>query len=269
MTLFNRINQGRLSMNSEQELHELQDQVKQLATKLDVVDQKLRQTQKSQTEFLTRMSHELNSPLSIILGYSQLLEISDLTNDQSDNLKEIIDAANYLNEQNQHLFKLAIAKNSALKVGEVVVKHIIDDSLLRFADVIAHKEINFVLSNDINSMSITVDGHYFEQVLNNLILNAVHYTNQAGTVNLDIARLEDSFKLSIHDEGQGIPEQLYPEVFTLFHDRNVENVEGLGMGLYLAKEYVELMGGEIGFDSVDGQGTTFWISLPANGDSVQ
>ena len=100
----------------EQELHELQAQVKQLAIKLDSVDKELKRTQKSQTEFLTRMSHELNSPLSIILGFSQLLESSNLTDDQSDNLKEIMDAANYLNEQNQHLFKLAIAKNSSLKI---------------------------------------------------------------------------------------------------------------------------------------------------------
>ena len=256
-------------MTSEQDLHELQIQVRQLATKLDEVDKELKKTQKSQTEFLTRMSHELNSPLSIILGYSQLLELSDLTDDQNDNLKEIIDAANYLNEQNQHLFKLAIAKNSALKVEKVVIKHIIDDSLLRFADVISHKEINVVLSNDINLMTIKADAHYLEQILNNLILNALHYTNQGGMVSLDITKQTDSFTLSIHDQGLGIPEQLYSEVFTLFHDRNVQNVEGLGMGLYLAKEYVELMGGEIGFDSIDGQGTTFWIILPANGDSFQ
>lgn len=251
-------------MTSEHEIISLQKQVQQLADKLDSVDKQLKRTQHAQTEFLSRMSHELNSPLSVIIGFSQLLESSELNDDQSDNLKEIIDAANYLHDQNQHLFKLAIAKNTALNIAPVVVKDVIADVIQRFSHEIASKEINMEISNDVNSLTVNADIKYFEHIITNLIMNALHYTNQGGTVTVDSSKQDGHYQISIHDEGLGIPTQLYSEVFTLFHDRNVENVEGLGMGLYLAKEYVELMGGEIGFDSVDGQGTTFWVLIPLN-----
>ena len=225
---------------------------------------KLKHSQQTQTEFLTRMSHELNSPLSVIIGFSQLLEASNLTEDQRDSLKGILDAANYLSQQNQHLFQLAVARNTALKIEPVVVKHIIDDAIQRFDDIIKSKSITIKVSSLLNTLIINTDIQYLEQVITNLVMNAIHYTSHEGTVRLDVTPLSDGYKILIHDQGVGIPKQLYSEVFTLFHDRNVDNVEGLGMGLYLAKEYVELMGGEIGFDSVDGQGTTFWITLPSN-----
>jgi signal transduction histidine kinase len=252
-------------MLTEQEMLAIQLQVNELSEKFASVDHELKQSRNSQTEFLTRMSHELNSPLSVILGFAQLLEKSSLTDEQQGSLSEIIDAANYLNQQNEHLFKLALAKNAALTFDSINVKKVIDATLQKFADVILKKTIQIDLGDGLEKVIIKGDQHYFEQIINNLLLNAIHYTNDLGTVKVSFQQQHNSVKLFVEDEGEGIPTQLYSEVFTLFHDRNVENVQGLGMGLYLAKEYVELMKGEIGFESVSGQGTTFWVILPTNG----
>jgi|GEM_PF-3930138 len=251
---------------SEQEISGLKVQVDQLAAKLEAVDKELKRSQLAQAEFLTRMSHELNSPLSVIIGFSQLLENSSLTEDQCENLQEVIDAANYLNDQNQHLFKLSLAKNSPLKFEPVKIKEILDISLQHFAELIQKKNIIIDEECVCPNAEIQADPQYIKQVVDSLIINALHYTNPAGTVSLTIEQQAHSLYISIHDGGVGIPEQLYSEVFTLFHDRNVENVEGLGMGLYLAKEYVELMDGEIGFESIDNHGTTFWVTLPLNAE---
>jgi len=251
-----------LFMSSGQEIHTLQVLVEQLGEKLEHVGQELKHSQQAQTEFLSRMSHELNSPLSVIIGFSQLLETSNLTEDQRDSLKGILDAANFLNQQNQHLFKLAVAKNTTVNLEPVAVKYVIDDALQRFDEIIEKKAITIDVGSRLYTLTLNADAHYLEQVLSNLVMNAIHYSNHAGTVSLDVDEQEGAYKISINDQGAGIPKQLYSNVFTLFHDQNVDNNDGLGMGLYLAKEYVELMGGEIGFNSVDGQGTTFWISLP-------
>ena len=103
------------------------------------------------------------------------------------------------------------------------------------------------------------------QVLLNLISNAIKYNEEGGTVTIDGTRHTPGFvRVAVIDTGQGIPENLQEHIFEPFNrlGRETSNIQGSGIGLTIAKELVELMGGNIGFSSGSG-GSTFWIELPA------
>ncbi len=233
-----------------------------LKEQLNAALQQISDLKKSQIEILTRLSHELNTPLNIIIGYARLFEADPLSEEKKEYITHILTSANYLHKQTAQLLKLAELKSKKLPIETVAVCEMLSQStsLVERAASIQGVRINLCLPA--TNLTVATFQVCLEQVLVNLLINAIHYSPRGGIVSITCVEDEDIVTITVKDEGRGIPEELKGVVFNLFHDRNIDHVEGLELGLYLAKEYVELLGGNIGFESEEDCGAEFWVTVP-------
>lgn len=233
-----------------------------LKKQLDAASQQILALKESQIEILTRLSHELNTPLNIIIGYARLFEAEPLSEEQKDYITHIVTSANYLHKQTAHLLKLAELKSKKLPIETVAVCEMLSQATSLVERTASAQEVRLNLCLPASNLSVETFQVCLEQVLVNLLINAIHYSPKGGIVYITCNEDKDTVKITVKDEGRGIPEELKGAVFNLFHDRNINHVDGLELGLYLAKEYVELLGGNIGFESEEDCGAEFWVTLP-------
>jgi signal transduction histidine kinase len=112
---------------------------------------------------------------------------------------------------------------------------------------------------------VSVDPDRFIQVMSNLLSNAAKYSPQGGAVRIQTEQRGDHVRVSVGDDGPGIPESFHEHIFEKFSQADASSTRekgGTGLGLHIAKRFVEHMQGRIGFDSEAGRGSTFWIELP-------
>jgi len=247
-------------MKSDQDA--ISQQNKLLKQQLDAANQEISALKASQIEVLTRLSHELNTPLNIIIGYARLFEAEQLSKEQQENIHQILTSANYLHKQTAQLLKLAELKSQQLPLEMVAIGDMLSAAMSLVERTASEKAVHIFQCIPSENLLVETYQVCFEQVLVNLLINAIHYSPKHGTVSLTCEENNGLVKITVQDQGQGIPDELKDSVFNLFHDRNIDHVEGLELGLYLAKEYVELLGGNIDFESEQDHGAAFWITLP-------
>ena len=129
--------------------------------------------------------------------------------------------------------------------------------------VIASNEYTLVLQGD-KDVGINADEHRVEQVVVNLVNNAIKYAPDSKTIYIIIERYASFIKLSVKDNGPGIPEDQIPHLFERYYriGQSDKYQSGLGLGLYISSEIIKRHGGEIGVISKLGEGSTFWFTLP-------
>ena len=229
----------------------------------------------AKSEFLSRMSHELRTPLNAILGFTQLLQLPDehpLSTQQADNVQEILKAGQHLLVQVNEVLDLARIESGrielrleALPLAPLVADCIALVQPLALARGITVAPLLHPMPAESSTLALQGDATRVKQVLLNLLTNAIKYNCDGGQVLVAVLPAGKRVRIEVRDTGRGIAPEKQPRLFRPFErlESAYEGIEGTGVGLALAKQLVESMGGEIGVESkVDG-GSTFWFALPA------
>jgi PAS domain S-box-containing protein len=223
----------------------------------------------AKSEFLSRMSHELRTPLNAILGFAQLMELDDLSEDQASSVDQIQRAGRHLLSLINEVLDISRieAGRLSLSAEPIEVGDVLDEvaSLLSPAAESADLQLS-VDSDGARDIYVRADRQRLLQVLLNLGSNALKYNDRGGSVAFRTsAQKSGRVRFEVRDTGPGIPREQQAELFVPFSRLGAERsgVEGTGVGLALSKQLAELMGGSIGVESVPGHGSTFWVELLA------
>jgi signal transduction histidine kinase len=224
----------------------------------------------AKSDFLSRMSHELRSPMNAVLGFTQLLQSGKPppTVLQEKNLGQVLKAGWYLLGLIDEMLDLSKIESGHLPcvLEPAPLAEVLNDCLALVEGQASARGIRLGLQPMDGSCIVTVDRTRIKQVLINLLSNAIKYNRKGGTVQVHCAGVGlGRICIRIEDTGGGLsPEQL-SRIFEPFERLGQEagSIEGTGIGLALSKRLVELMGGRIGVDSVVGQGSVFWVELDA------
>ena len=225
----------------------------------------------AKSDFLSRMSHELRTPMNSILGFSQLLDMSQkepLTSTQQSRVEQIMKAANHLLGLIDEMLEISRIEAGRLDISlePMDIAQVLAQVLDMTTSLAAARDIKLHLESTFNQpVFIKADMQRIRQVLINLVSNAVKYNRTGGDVWLTYTDRPDGWRrISVADNGPGIPIEKQDRLFKPFERLGAESsdIEGTGLGLALSKRLVELMGGEIGVESTEGKGSTFWVDLP-------
>jgi signal transduction histidine kinase/ActR/RegA family two-component response regulator len=235
-------------------------------------DTAMRATQ-AKNSFLSSTSHELRTPLNSILGFAQLLQLSELSEDDSDGVDRILGAGRHLLALINELIDIARIESGdlGLSLEPVSVRPVIEESCRLMTPIAADRSIRIIRDCAHPALAAFVDRQRLAQVLVNLISNAVKYNHKDGSITISCAE-EGTGQVTIvvSDTGPGLAPDDLERIFVPFERLGAERtaVEGTGIGLPLARALTEAMGGHLTVSSVLGQGAAFTVSLTRAPDLI-
>jgi signal transduction histidine kinase len=232
---------------------------------LEEQNARLRESERAKSELVSIVAHELRTPLASVLGFTSVLLQRDVTDEQRREYLGIVEAQarrlgalvnDFLDVQHLEEGKLSISKE-LVDVGFVVRQQ---------AQLFAGQSPKHLLDVSLPPTPLPVRGdpNRLAQVVANLLSNAIKYSPEGGVVRVAGRRNDGAVRVTIEDEGVGIPAELQPKIFGKFvrGHATAEGIEGSGLGLAISRSLVEAHGGSIDFKSTKGRGSTFWFEIP-------
>lgn len=228
---------------------------------------------KAKSEFLSRMSHELRTPMNSILGFAQLLEMSELNPSQKRGVFHILQSGRHLLGLINEVLDISRIEAGRLSITIEPLKVItILDEMMDIVNPLAqNKNIDVHLfDSPENELYINADSKSLKQIILNLLNNAIKYNKEGGSVKIRTEVCPHIFqgvkfvKILVSDTGPGIKHSDIPKLFTPFERMGLidTQIEGTGLGLAVVKKLTEAMGGFVGVESEIDLGSTFWIKFP-------
>ena len=237
-------------------------------TSMDLTEHK--RIEQMKNDFVSTVSHELRTPLTSISGALGLINGGAL-GEVPPAMQQMLDIAHRNSQRLGHLIndlldmeKIAAGKMS-FDMHEHSLRQLLEEALASNQAFAAQLGVNCVLREAVD-VQVWVDASRLQQVLGNFLSNAIKYTPEGGEVSLHCSVPDATHvRISVTDQGPGIAAEFRARVFEKFAQADASDSRqkgGTGLGLAITKEFIERMGGKVGFDTAEGQGTTFWCELP-------
>ncbi len=277
VTSANLLYKGRLShinifkdISSRKQINKLENHIKDNEKKLT----ETKEYNKMLTEFFSNISHELKTPLNVILGAIQILSIKGNTQISQGNEDKF---NKYLRVMKQNCYRLLRLVNNLIDLSKfdsgylrlnlcnLNIVSVVEEIILSVAHYVENRGLSIVFDTDIEEKTVAVDADKIERIMLNLLSNSIKFTDAGGSISVNISDREDTVAISVRDTGIGIPKDKLNSIFDRFGqvDKSLtRNKEGSGIGLSLVKTLVELHGGHISISSVEGEGSEVVMELP-------
>ncbi|UVR91827.1 sensor histidine kinase [Bacteroides thetaiotaomicron] len=239
-------------------------QLKQAEKQLALAKEKAENADLSKSTFLANMSHEIRTPLNAITGFAEILASAN-TEEEKAQYQEIIKMnADLLLQLVNDILDMSKIEAGTLEFvyTKVDINLLLSDLRQLFQMKVndAGGNIQIIAESSLPSCSIETDRNRVAQVLSNFTTNAIKFT-QEGTISIGYEARDTELYFYVTDTGAGIPADKLPEVFGRFVKLNKDK-KGTGLGLSISKTIVNKLEGQIGADSVEGKGSTFWFTIP-------
>jgi PAS domain S-box-containing protein len=222
---------------------------------------------RAKSDFLSKMSHELRTPLNAILGFGQLLQLEELSQEQSEGVDHILRGGRHLLGLINEVLDISRIETGSLSLSPepVDVLEVVKDTVDLIGPLAAEREITVQAPSEADrTWTVRADHQRLRQVLLNLASNAVKYNRHGGRIRVACQPAPTGrVAIVVQDNGDGIPADKMARLFTPFDRLGAEQseVQGTGMGLALSRGLMEAMGGSLTAESVEGEGTTFTVEL--------
>ncbi|MDA3866153.1 MAG: tetratricopeptide repeat protein [Salinivirgaceae bacterium] len=232
---------------------------------------KAEQENQMKNDFLQSLSHEIRTPMNGILGFSELIKYEEMTEEERNNYIDII-----INSSNQLLSIIDdIVDLSRIETGEIVVherevslQRFFNDLMIYFHGYMANRNENVTLrlNNKLPSYidSVLLAEKQVQHIISNFVYNAIKYTD-TGFIEIGVERKDNNLFFYVKDSGRGISTDEQRQIFDRLYQKGLmsnQSKKGIGLGLAIAKGLVHLLKGEIGLESKEGEGATFYFTVP-------
>lgn len=239
-------------------------QLKETEKQLTLAKEKAENADLSKSAFLANMSHEIRTPLNAITGFAEILASAN-TEEEKAQYQEIIKMnADLLLQLVNDILDMSKIEAGTLEFvyTKVDINLLLSDLRQLFQMKVndAGGNIQIIAEPSLPSCSIETDRNRVAQVLSNFTTNAIKFT-QEGTISIGYEARDTELYFYVTDSGAGIPADKLPEVFGRFVKLNKDK-KGTGLGLSISKTIINKLEGQIGADSVEGKGSTFWFTIP-------
>ncbi|MED1205333.1 sensor histidine kinase [Heyndrickxia acidicola] len=242
------------------------DEIGRLANDFSHMAKSLEQLEAMRQEFVSNVSHEIQSPLASIQGFSQTLQSDSLTEEERKYYLSIIeDESKRMSQLSKQLLTLASLDKEESILDKKTFDLTAQIKQILFMTEWRWREKDLAIDMELPSAYLYADENLLHQVWLNLITNSIKFSRQGGSISIGLSKEDDQCLVEITDTGIGMAEKDLPQIFNRFYKvdpSRKRNEAGTGLGLAIVKKIIELHNGQIHVKSTLGHGTTFSISLP-------
>jgi signal transduction histidine kinase/AmiR/NasT family two-component response regulator len=261
---------------ANQNLQESNKRIAELTQEIEEISSKFDETYQARGVFLSNMTHGIRTPLNAILGYAQILERdSNLSSSQVIAAKTIYKSGLNLLESINKVLDISKTEVEEIEINRVDfdLEELLNGLIKIFQPACQKKDLFWTSSTFNSRVPVHGDKEILNQILINVIENAIKFTDFGGII-LNVSKNKKNlFRFEVSDTGQGIPENFKDKIFQPFH-QGAPGVRkgGMGVSLAISKKQAEFMGGQLTAESVEGEGTTFALEIslaPANKEIIE